>query len=214
VNAQILLADEWLVAADKPAGLLTIPGRRAEGASLWRLLEEELGQKLYAVHRLDRDTSGVVVFARSAKSHRVLNQAFEHRQVEKHYRARVFPAPSELQSTLRSELVPARRGFMRVARPGERGQEAVTELRTLGVLPSGDAIVDLQPHTGRTHQLRLQLAEMGSPIVGEPHYRKLDGAVPRLAQRLWLHALSLKLGHPETGEPIELVAPLPEGLIL
>ena len=211
MKPKILLADEWLVAVDKPAGLLTIPGRRAEGGSLWRLLEEELGQKLYAVHRLDRDTSGVVVFARSAKSHRALNQAFEHRRVEKHYRARVFPVPIELQATLRSQLVPARRGFMRVARPGEDGQEAITELRSLGVLPSGEAIVDVQPRTGRTHQLRLQLAEMGSPIVGEPHYRKLGGAAPLPGERLWLHALSLKLAHPGTGEPLELVAPLPDG---
>jgi RluA family pseudouridine synthase len=212
VNERILFADDSLLAVDKPAGLLTIPGRKAGGQSLWRLIEQHLGQKVFVVHRLDRETSGVVLFARSAEIHRTLSLAFEHRRIQKHYRARVFPAPSVTAATLRSQIVEARRGFMRVARPGQTGQEAITELRVLGVLPSGEALLDLQPLTGRTHQLRLQLAELGSPIVGEPHYRKLGGASALPAERLWLHALSLELAHPRTGEVMKLEAPIPEGL--
>ena len=212
MNERILFADDSFLAVDKPAGLLTIPGRKAGGESLWGLVEKHLGQKLFAVHRLDRETSGVVLFARSAEVHRTLSHAFEHRRVEKHYRARVFPAPSVSEATLRSQLVEARRGFMRVARPGQTGQEAITQLRVLALLPSGEALLDLQPLTGRTHQLRLQLAELGSPIVGEPHYRQLGGASALPGERLWLHALSLELAHPRTGEPVKLEAPLPEGL--
>jgi RluA family pseudouridine synthase len=214
VTARVILADDSIVALDKPVGLLTIPGRKGSEESLWRLVERQFGHRLFVVHRLDRETSGVVVFARSAETHRVLSQAFEHRRVEKHYRARVFPAPPAPEVTLRSMVVSARRGFMRVAAPGEAGREAVTDLRVLGSFPSGEALLDLQPHTGRTHQLRLQLAELGSPIVGEPHYRQLGGASALPAERLWLHALSLDFEHPATGERVSIEAPAPDGLVL
>jgi 23S rRNA-/tRNA-specific pseudouridylate synthase len=82
----------------------------------------------------------------------------------------------------------------------------------LGLLPSGEALVDLRPLTGRTHQLRLQLAELGSPIVGEPHYRQLGGVSPLPAERMWLHAFSLEFDHPASGMRVKLEAPLPEGL--
>jgi tRNA pseudouridine32 synthase/23S rRNA pseudouridine746 synthase len=213
VSAEVLFADAFLIAVCKPAGLLTVPGRNLGEASLWRLLEHRKGHKLFAVHRLDRETSGVVLFARSAAAHRSLSQAFERRLVEKIYLARVHPAPAVSPATLRSTIVAARRGFMRTARVGESGQEAVTDLRVLGLSSSGDAIVELRPRTGRTHQLRLQLAEAGSPIVGEPHYRELGGAAPLPAERLWLHALSLEFDHPTTYQRLKIEAPPPAELV-
>jgi 23S rRNA-/tRNA-specific pseudouridylate synthase len=88
----------------------------------------------------------------------------------------------------------------------------VTDLRVLELRPSGEALVELRPLTGRTHQLRLQLAEAGSPIVGEPHYRQLGGAAPLPADRLWLHALSLELDHPVTSRRFKIEAPPPREL--
>ncbi len=214
MSVAFLHADDLLVALDKPAGLLTVPGRKIDEPSLWRLAEAQLGARLFAVHRLDRETSGLVVFARSPEVHRALNQGFELRQVAKEYRALVFPPPREDAGQLSARFISARRGFMRIAKPGEVGQEAVTDYRVLGRLPSGEALVELRPLTGRTHQLRLQLAELGSPIVGEPHYRQLGGATPRPADRLWLHARALELTHPATAQPLRLEAPLPEGLKL
>jgi tRNA pseudouridine32 synthase/23S rRNA pseudouridine746 synthase len=212
VSTDVLFADAFLIAVSKPVGLLTVPGRNLGEASLWRLLEHQEGHKLFAVHRLDRETSGVVLFARSAAAHRSLSQAFERRLVEKIYLARVHPAPSVSPVTLRSAMVAARRGFMRAARAGESGQEAVTDLRVLRRSSSGDAIVELRPRTGRTHQLRLQLAEAGSPIVGEPHYRQLGGAAPLPGERLWLHALSLEFDHPTTSQRLRIEAPPPPEL--
>jgi len=208
----VLHDDEALVALDKPTGLLSIPGRTAEAPSAWKLAETQLGQRLYAVHRLDRETSGVLMLAKSPQTHRLLNEAFEKRRVEKRYRARVFPAPEDDAGRLVSRLTHARRGFMRVAKPGEEGQEAVTLYRLLARFPSGEALLELEPLTGRTHQLRLQLADLGSPIVGEPHYRTIGGPVPLPAERLWLHALSLELGHPLTGERVKYQSLAPEPL--
>jgi RluA family pseudouridine synthase len=207
-------ADDLLVALDKPAGLLTIPGRKIDEPSLWRLAEAKLGARLYAVHRLDRETSGVVVFAKSPEAHRALSQAFERRLVRKKYLARVFPPPPETEGRLVARMVSGRRGFMRIARRGEASREAVTDYRTLGLLPSGEALVELEPLTGRTHQLRLQLAELGAPIVGETHYRQLGGVRPLPSERLWLHAQSLALAHPATGDRLTIEAPCPIGLQL
>jgi tRNA pseudouridine32 synthase / 23S rRNA pseudouridine746 synthase len=214
VSVAVLHADDSLVALDKPAGLLTVPGRKIDEPSLWRLAEAQLGARLFAVPRLDRETSGLVVFARSPEVHRSLNRGFELRQVNKEYRALVFPPPSQDGGRLTARLISARRGFMRIAKPGEAGQEAVTDYRVLGRLQSGEALVELRPLTGRTHQLRLQLADLGSPIVGEPHYRQLGGASPRPAERLWLHSHALELTHPATTHRMRLEAPLPEGLHL
>jgi RluA family pseudouridine synthase len=207
-------ADELLVAMDKPAGLLTIPGRDLDEPSLWRLAERELGGRLFAVHRLDRETSGVVLFARSPEAHRSLSRAFEQRDVRKEYRALVFPPPGATEGEMRSRMAKGRRGFMRLARPGETAQEAVTGYRVLAVLSSGQAVVALEPLTGRTHQLRFQLAELGSPIVGESHYRQLGGATPLPSERLWLHALSIELMHPGTGRSMKVEASAPPVLRL
>lgn len=208
-----LHADAALVAFDKPAGLLTVPGRDANAPSLWRLAEAAGGQRLWAVHRLDRETSGLVLFARTAESHRALSQAFEARHVAKRYLARVSPPPVPAEGTLRGGLVAARRGFMRLARPGEAGQSAETDYQTLEVR-GDEALLDLRPRTGRTHQLRIQLAELGSPIVGEPHYRPMGGPGlhAKAGARLWLHAAGLVIDHPVNGQRLELSAPSPPGL--
>ncbi len=209
----LLYEDEALLAFDKPAGLLSVPGRSEAAASLWRLAEQARGERLWAVHRLDRETSGVILFARDAESHRRLSGAFEARQVRKRYLAQVAPPPEPDAGAWVQALVPARRGHMRLARPGERGLRAETTYRVIE-RAGGRALVELLPRTGRTHQLRLQLASAGSPIVGEPHYRPLEppGAAALAASRLWLHAASVQLAHPRTGRDLRIEAPSPEGL--
>lgn len=223
-----LYLDAEVLAFDKPAGLLTIPGRDLLAPSLWRLAEVTIGARLWAVHRLDRETSGVVIFARTAVAHRALSMAFEQRLVQKRYLARVAPRPPSATAELLHRLVPARRGFMRLARDGEGGQLAQTRYRVLAV-SANEALVELLPLTGRTHQLRLQLASMGSPIVGEPHYRACEEAHRQVADqpapvstekgcresepsRLWLHAHQLRLAHPLTAVALLIEAPPPTGL--
>jgi 23S rRNA-/tRNA-specific pseudouridylate synthase len=179
---------------------------------LWRLAEAARGERLWPVHRLDRETSGLVLFARTAQVHRTLSLAFESRNVEKRYLAQVAPPPSATEGALESTLVAARRGFMREARPGEHGVLAQTGYRVLKTA-ADRALVELRPITGRTHQLRLQLAALGSPIVGEPHYRRLEPLTVALpASRLWLHAARVALAHPLDGSPLVIEAEAPEGL--
>ncbi|MHB1843483.1 MAG: RluA family pseudouridine synthase [Deltaproteobacteria bacterium] len=208
---EILWRDEAIVAAGKPSGLLTIPGRRPGGTSLHAELERHLGERLFIVHRLDQGTSGIVLFARTAEAHRGLSLAFERRQVEKVYRALVSPSPIATEGEIVQELVSARRGFVRLARPGETGQRAVTRWRRVAVRADG-ALLELRPLTGRTHQLRIALAEEGMPIAGEPHYRSSAGLRAATAPRLWLHAERIAFDHPTTGERLELLAPPPPEL--
>jgi tRNA pseudouridine32 synthase/23S rRNA pseudouridine746 synthase/23S rRNA pseudouridine955/2504/2580 synthase len=167
--ARLLVRTPGFIAVDKPPGALVIPGRTAgREPSLREQLEEELHQKLYVVHRLDRDTSGVLIFALNAASHALLSIAFERGAVEKHYLALVrgaLAAPVEIDVA----LAPARRGRMRRARTGERGKSAVTRVRPLELFPQA-TLVDAQPLTGRTHQIRVHLLEAGHPLLVDPQY--------------------------------------------
>jgi tRNA pseudouridine32 synthase / 23S rRNA pseudouridine746 synthase len=215
---EVLYRDRHLVAFAKPPGLLTIPGRKAESDHVlgqgFRLLAETGAsqKKLFVVHRLDRLTSGLVLFALDADSHRVLCRQFERREIDKRYLALVAPAPADTEGTLVSTIVTARRGFMRRARAGEEGLEAVTGYRVVDAARPEGALLALTPRTGRTHQIRLQLADLGSPIVGEPHYHPLDGEVARPSTRLWLHAWQIEFDHPATGRSVRIEAIPPKEL--
>jgi hypothetical protein len=143
-----------------------VPGRDAErGPALRARLEAQLGRPVWIIHRLDRDTSGVLLVALDAASHRAASQAFEGREVRKLYLALVWPP---LQSAVQVEaaLVPARRARARVARPGEPGKPAVTELRPLGPIhPSSWWAV---PRTGRTRRSACTSATPGAPLLVDP----------------------------------------------
>jgi len=217
----VLHQDAALLAVDKPAGRLVIPGRGRDEPSLVEELSAALG-RLWVVHRLDRGTSGVLVFARTAAAHRALNLAFDRGEPRKRYLALVRGAPP---AELRVEvaIAPARRGRMRPARPGDpRGKPSATAFRLVEAFParrwSGGplALVEALPETGRTHQIRVHLAEAGIPLAVDPDYgdpgplRGPDGGT--LLERTPLHALRLELVHPTTGAPLTLRAPLPRDI--
>lgn len=214
----VLHQDEALLAVDKAPGRLVIPGRgEATGPSLQEEAALRFG-RLYVVHRLDRGTSGVLLFARTAEAHRAVNLAFDRHQVEKRYLA-VVRGP--LADALRVEvaLAPARRGRMRPARPGDpHAKAAATSFRVLERLcrPEATALVEARPETGRTHQIRVHLAQAGAPLCFDPDYgprqpiRDEGGAV--LLDRTPLHAAGLALDHPLTGARLDLEAPLPDDL--
>src|SRR6266702_3415965 len=172
----ILFEDAHLVALDKPAGRLVIPGRGPPERSLREELEERFG-RLWVVHRLDRGTSGVLVLARTAEAHRALNLAFDRREVEKRYLAIVRGVPPAA-ARLDAAIAPARRGRMRPARAGDpRGKAASTVVRLLESYPAREALglpalalVEALPETGRTHQIRVHLAWAGTPLAVDPDY--------------------------------------------
>jgi tRNA pseudouridine32 synthase/23S rRNA pseudouridine746 synthase len=211
----VLLKDASLLAVDKPAGRIVVPGRGPPEESVRAELEREHGP-LWVVHRLDRGTSGVLLLARTAEAHRTLNLAFERGSPRKRYLALVRGAPPP-EALLDAALAPARRGRMRPARPGEAGAKpARTLVRRLETFASPDgkgplALVEALPQTGRTHQIRVHLAHAGYPLALDPDYG--DGAPLAIAgglrvERTPLHAARLAFDHPATGAPLEVDAPL------
>lgn len=165
----VLFEGGGVLAVDKPAGMLVIPGRSEDSApSLREVLEAELERKVFVVHRLDRDTSGVVVFALTPEVHRALSMAFEAGAVHKHYLALV-EGRLEAPAVVDAALAPARKGRMRVARPGEEGKPSTTRLRPVEVFPTA-SLVEAEPLTGRTHQIRVHLLSLGHPLLVDHQY--------------------------------------------
>ncbi len=213
----VLHEDRDLLAVAKPPGRLVIPGRGAPERTVQEEAEEAFG-RLWVVHRLDRGTSGVLLFCRSAAAHRAVNLAFDRREVEKRYLAVVR---GEIPDALRVDLAiaPGRRGRMRGAAPGDRGaRPAATAFRVLERLrrPEATALVEAAPETGRTHQIRVHLASAGAPLCLDPDYGPpgplRDAAGRPLIERTPLHAWKLELLHPTTGARLAIAAPLPEDM--
>ncbi|HXY39921.1 MAG TPA: RluA family pseudouridine synthase [Vicinamibacteria bacterium] len=212
----LLHEDEAVVAVDKPSGLPVIAarGEPPEGC-LQKQLERQLGQRLFVVHRIDRDASGVVLFAREAQAHRALSLSFEHRQVSKTYHAFVSGLLSPARGRLEVPLHAARKGKTRPARPGERGQQgATTDYATLRVWHLGGepvSLLEAHPLTGRHHQLRVHLRSAEAPILFDPLYGR-GRTPPALADapcgRLALHALRLELPAPSGQGRLLVEAPL------
>jgi len=207
---RVLHADAALVAVEKPAGLLTVPGR-GEGMAdclVARVAADFPGAR--AVHRLDLDTSGVVVLALTAEAHRHLGLQFERRRAEKRYVAVVAGGPEAEAGRIEAPLAVdwERRPRQRI---DPAGRPAVTDWRRLSddpaAPPRGRARLALAPLTGRSHQLRVHLAEAGWPILGDPIYADADAYAA--APRMLLHAEALALRHPDGGAPIRFEAPAP-----
>jgi 23S rRNA (cytosine1962-C5)-methyltransferase len=205
----LLHEDEDLVAVDKPAFVSTHapdPGRDDDAHSrVLRFLRERGEPRPYlGIHqRLDRDTSGVLIFTRRKEANRAVAEQFEGRRVRKTYVAGVTGLRGPDRGTLHHRLVAGRDGAMRAMPASAReGQEAITRYRVLE--RQGErALVELSPETGRTHQLRVQLAAAGAPIAGDTLY---EGAP---APRLLLHATQLAIQHPTTGRPVTFRSPPP-----
>jgi RluA family pseudouridine synthase len=212
--------DDDLVAVSKPSGEAVIAERgRPPEACLWRRLEAQQGRRLWVVHRIDRDASGLVVFAANATAHRTLSLAFEHRRVRKTYLAFVAGAPGSERGTIDVPLHPARRGKSRPARPGEQGRQEASSAyaveRTWRREEADVSLLEVCPRTGRRHQIRVHLRFLGTPLLFDPLYARglqppgLDGAPCR---RLALHARRLELPAPGGGGRVALEAPPPPDL--
>ena len=216
----VLWSGAGLVAVDKPAGMPVIPGRTGQGAPpLRERLQSQLGRPVWVVHRLDRDTSGVLLLALDAESHRAASLAFEHGKADKRYLALVSP-PLAAAVRVEAALVPARRARMRVASEGEEGKPAVTELTPVEVL--GDvALVEARPLTGRTHQIRVHLRHAGAPLLVDAQYGRPDPVTERrlggdsdvvVLDRTPLHASRLRLPGGEGLPVVDVSAPLPQDM--
>lgn len=207
-SISIVFSDEHIVVVNKPAGLPTLPdGYDKAAPHLTQALEPQFG-RVWIAHRLDRGTSGVMVVARTAEAHRSLNMQFDGREVKKTYHALIAGNPPWEEYTVKLPLRADGDRKHRTVVDHGKGKPAVTHLR---VLERWDARakVEARPETGRTHQIRVHLAALGLPVIGDPLY---GGAAAREGagiDRTALHAHSLIFRHPITIEQLRFEAPYP-----
>ena len=217
----VLYQDEHVIIVDKPAGLLTVPsgpGARDEDTALARVLEyaRRLDPRrgwAERVHRLDRDTSGAIAFALTREARAGLIETFRTHRIERTYLALVSGVPrtdgGSVDAPLREAWTSGRKA---VARPGEAAEPALTRWRVRERF-SGTTLLEVQLETGRQHQIRVHLAHIGLPIVGDPVYgREPTHPGEARARRPMLHAFRLGFGHPITGERVAAESPIPEDM--
>lgn len=204
----IVHEDSALVVVDKPSGMLCVPGRGPDKADCLASRVQAVYSDALVVHRLDMATSGLVVFARGQTAQSRLSVFFRDRQIGKRYLAvvagRVPANDGEIDLPIGTDW--PNRPRRRIDR--ETGKPSLTRYRVLGSdARAAQSRLELEPVTGRTHQLRLHLQAIGHPIVGDLLYA--DGPVATAAPRLLLHATRLELAHPLTGEALALTSPAP-----
>ncbi len=202
----VIHADAALLALDKPAGLLTVPGKPEGHEDCLESRAQALYPEARIVHRLDRPTSGVVVMARDAAAHRLLGLGFEKRRTEKTYIARVAGAVAGAEGEIDAPVCGDWPRRPRQMVHPVHGKPAVTRWRVLA-RGQGATRVELRPVHGRTHQLRVHMAWIGHPILGDEFYAPPE--IRAAADRLQLHAARLVLRHPMGGDPLALEAPCP-----
>lgn len=202
----ILHLDDQLVVADKPAGLPTVPGRPVELQDcLWRRVREAVPDAL-VVHRLDMATSGLVLFARGPAAQRTLSAAFATRRVGKRYVAVVHGRLADDAGTIALPLAADWPNRPRQKVDPDRGKPSTTHYTVLA-RSAATTRLTLEPRTGRSHQLRVHLAAIGHPILGDTLYG--DAAVQAAAPRLLLHAAGLAFAHPHDGRALAFESSVP-----
>jgi len=201
----VFYLDHELLVVNKPPGLLSVPGRGALLADcLITRIQSEYPTALL-VHRLDRDTSGAMVFALSANAQRHLGLQFEKRQIKKTYVARVWGQIEADTGTVDLPIIVDWPNRPKQMICHDTGRAAVTDWQVIN-RDRGETRVKLSPKTGRSHQLRIHMLALGHPILGDPFYGTLES---QEAIRLMLHSHRLRLRHPDGGEMMDFRAKLP-----
>lgn len=194
---EVVYEDDWLMVLDKPAGLLTIPTPKQETRTLVNILNDRLktqgaSYRLHPCHRLDRETSGLIIFAKGKSPQKEMMETFRRREVKKTYLAFVQGSPKLEASEIKDRI---------------GGQSAVTEYK-VKEKRSNFTVVEVRPLTGRTNQIRIHFKSIGHSVVGEDKYAfRKDFALK--SNRLCLHAAEIEFKHPVTKERLRLVSPMP-----
>jgi len=233
IPLDIRFEDAHLIVVDKPAGLVVHPAPGNQDKTLVNALLAHCGDSLMGiggvkrpgiVHRLDKDTSGLMVIAKSDAAHQALTADFAARRIRRAYQAVVWGAPTPPNGEIAGNIgrSPSNRKKMAVVARG--GKPALTHYRVLRGFKTMAALVECRLATGRTHQIRVHMAERGHPLIGDPLYgsgrsaRRLAGLEPALAARLKgfprqaLHAYLLGFQHPVTADPLEFSSNLPKDI--
>lgn len=229
MKLDILYEDNHLVVLNKPANVLSVPDRyNPDIPNLTRMLGQHFGDPIMAVHRLDKPTSGAIVYARTAAAHKELNRQFQDREVDKVYHAIVEGQPPLGEEIEVDEPIannPGQTGKMMVS---NRGKYALSIFKTMETFGHQFSLVGAQIFTGRTHQIRVHLAYAGFPLMVDPFYGKREefklseikrrynlgrsGEERPLLKRAPLHASKLAFDHPETGDRMTFEAEMPKDM--
>lgn len=214
LQPRIVHADEWLAVVDKPAGLVVHPAPGHRGDTLVDVLGELLGggedpERPGIVHRLDKDTSGLMLVARRHEAHRRLAAQIKGREVSRTYLALVEGRPRSRSGTIDAPLGRDYRAPARRAVGGRGPREARTHFTVLETL-AADALVEARLESGRTHQIRAHFAAIGHPVAGDPQY---GHAGRHGLGRQFLHSARLGFTHPFSGEEVEFSSSLPPDLV-
>jgi 23S rRNA pseudouridine1911/1915/1917 synthase len=200
VNIPIVYEDDWLLVVDKPSGLLTIPTPKKESRTLTSILNDDLierkiAYRLHPCHRLDRETSGLVIYAKGKSVQEKMMEAFRARSIKKTYIAFVRGCPARTEGEMKNQI---------------EGQPAQTKYKVISK-KKDFSVVEALPVTGRTNQIRIHFKQLGHPILGETKFAfRKDFAIK--AKRLCLHAQSLEFIHPVAHKFIRLTCGLPKDL--
>ncbi|MDF2179004.1 bifunctional tRNA pseudouridine(32) synthase/23S rRNA pseudouridine(746) synthase RluA [Aliiglaciecola sp. CAU 1673] len=206
---RILYQDEDLLVLDKPSGLLSVPGKATEHRDSLQWRAQLVFPTATVVHRLDMATSGIMLMALNAHSHRHLSRQFETRQTKKRYQARIWGTPEQEQGEVNLPLICDWPNRPKQMVDHERGKPALTHWRSIAQ-NDAESLVELVPVTGRSHQLRVHMLSLGHPILGDrlyAHERALT-----MAPRLQLHACYLGITHPTSGIWMDFHSPAPFSL--
>jgi 23S rRNA pseudouridine1911/1915/1917 synthase len=215
----ILFEDEHLLAIDKPAGMVVHPGAGTREDTLVHALLAHCAGSLSGiggverpgiVHRLDRETSGVILVAKSDAAHRALAKAFASRDVVKEYLALVAGVPHLASGSIKKAIARHPTKRHRMATPTEGGRPSHTDWRVEKSWPPHASLLRCRIHTGRTHQVRVHLSSDRHPLLGDPIYGFKPGQFPFAVPRVMLHAARIAIAHPVTGAALEIRAPMPE----
>jgi RluA family pseudouridine synthase len=223
---QVLFEDEWIILMNKPAGIPTQPTIDPNRPNLFDLTRDWLAKRegkkevyLGLHHRLDRDTSGVVLFTKKESANKGVADLFSEHRIQKTYQCLVWKG-AETKKHLAGDVFEVRNFLGRISPKNEKakygsvssnGDSAHTFFRVLEVFRQGYWL-EASPRTGRTHQIRVHASELGLPILGDPIYFPQNTFSMILAPRLMLHAHRLEFNHPVTGSPLKIEAILPEDL--
>ena len=227
MDYSVIFADDDFIVLNKRSGILIAADRYNEDATRLDLLAQEEFGKLYAVHRIDKDTSGLILYARTLEAQRNLSMQFENREVSKTYHALVYGHPLWETLDVNLPLLPDGDSRHRTVANKKAGKPSFTNFRLIGNC-GPYSWIEAKPKTGRTHQIRVHLAENGLSIVCDPLYSNSQKPV-RLSEikkkwngdeyeerpllsRLALHAYKIELAHPKTGEKINFTAPYPKDM--
>jgi 23S rRNA pseudouridine1911/1915/1917 synthase len=213
MDLRIAYEDEHLVVVDKPAGLVVHPAPgHATGTLVHGLLAHDVAggdeDRPGIVHRLDRDTSGLMVVTRSEEAHQRLQELVRRHELERHYLALVVGRPRSRSGRIEAPIGRDRRDPMRHSLDTDTPRDAITHFEVRELFPR-HTLLDVKLETGRTHQIRVHLAAIDLPVAGDPVY----GRPHELGlERQFLHAARLAFDHPFTGDRVDVGSPLPEDL--